>query len=328
MSLSAPLQANETVNIYSYRQAQLIQPLLTRFEEKTGIQTQVTTANAGLIERIEREGRNTPADILLTADIAPLVDAKRMGILSEVNSRMVRRNVAKEYRDEDNYWVGLTRRARFIFAAKGSEAARQVSRYEDLADPAWKGQICMRSGKNSYNLSLFASMIAQNGEQATEAWLTAVKDNLARRPQGNDTSQFLAVANGECTLTIGNSYYFAQMSDFRSPEAHQYAAQNVAVIAPNQSDRGTHVNISGAAITKHAKNPEGAKKLIEYLLSEEAQNLYAEINLEFPVRKDIVATRALRDMFPSFEPDNTPLSEIGALRGQASRLVDKVRFDQ
>lgn len=328
LSLTATLSAQASeVNIYSYRQEFLIRPLLDAFTDKTGIEVNVVYASKGLLERIENEGRNTPADVLLTSDIGPLQDAKERQLLATISSETITSNVPPQYRDEDGYWVGLTARSRIIYASKDRVAAGEINDYEDLADPKWSGRICTRSGKHSYNLSLIGAMIEHHGITEAENWLGALKDNLARKPQGNDRAQVKAISEGVCDLALGNSYYFGQMiTNDKEPEQKEWAA-SVNLIFPNQDNRGAHMNISGAAITQYAPHPESAQALIEYLTSEAAQKLYAEVNYEFPVRAGVPRSEMIQRYMGNFKADTASLTRIAANRSEASKMVDRVGFD-
>lgn len=324
--LSAAAQAEE-VNVYSFRQEFLLKPLLEAFTAETGIKVNVVFAQKGLLERIEHEGRNTPADLLLTADIGPLYDAAERDLVAPINSDVIERNVPAHFRAEDGKWVGLTSRARLIYASKERVKEGEITRYEDLADPKWKGRICTRSGKHTYNLSLIGSMIAHHGEAETEKWLEGVKANLARRPQGNDRSQVKAIKEGVCDLALGNSYYFGKMvTNDKEPEQKEWAA-SANLVFPNQGDRGAHMNISGAALTKYAPHPEAAVKLVEFLTGKKAQELYAEANFEFPVRPNTPWSALLEEHMSGFKGDEINLGKVAAQRSTAAKMVDKVGFD-
>lgn len=320
-------QAANEVNIYSYRQAFLIQPLLEEFSKETGIQVNLVTADKGLLERLEHEGRNSPADILLTAEVGPLYDATQKGLVSAVQSDVLNDSIPQHYRDPEGRWFGLTARSRIIYASKDRVQDGEIKTYEELADPKWKGRICTRSGKHTYNLSLIASMIAHHDEAYAEQWLEDLKANLARKPQGNDRAQVKAVKEGVCDLALGNSYYFGKMlTNEEQPEQKEWA-QSVNLVFPNQDDRGAHMNISGAAVTQHAPNRDNAIKLIEFLAAEKAQKIYAEVNSEFPVRPGTPNSALIEEYMGNFKGDEISLSELGPLRATASRLVDKVGFD-
>lgn len=312
------------VNLYSYRQPQLIQPILDRFQAETGITVNVVYAERGLLERLKAEGDNSPADVVLTADIGNLNDMVEAGVLQGVRSPILEANIPPQYRDPDGRWFGLTLRARVIYASKERVKAEQVARYEDLADPRFKGRVCSRSGKHVYMVSLIAAMIAEQGEPKTEQWLTGVKNNLARKPQGNDRAQAKAIAEGECDLALANTYYYGTMQS--NPEERGWA-EAVAMIFPNQADRGTHVNVSGGAVTKAAKNRAEAVRLLEFLSGDESQRLYAEQNFEYPVKPG-VAPSPIVASWGTFKADQIPLIEVAEERAAAARLVDRTGFDE
>jgi iron(III) transport system substrate-binding protein len=314
------------VNIYSYRQPYLINPLLAEFTKETGIKTNVIFAAKGLIERIQAEGRNSPADLLLTVDVGNLTQATNAGIAQPVESQAINAAIPQEYRAKDNEWIGLTRRARVVYASK-DRVKQDAITYEELADPKWRGKICIRSGQHVYNVALIASMIARHGEAWTEEWLRGVKANLARKPAGNDRLQVKGVYAGECDIAIGNTYYMgAMLTDTKHPEQKAWA-NSVNMLFPNTNDRGTHVNVSGAVLAKNAPNKENAIKLLEFLASDKGQEMYAEVNNEYPV-KEGVPWSALVKSWGTFRPDPISLNEIAALRKKASELVDKVGFDE
>lgn len=319
-------QADE-VNIYSYRQEFLIKPLLDAFTQETGIKVNVVYGGGGLLERIEHEGANTPADLLLTADIGPLYDAIERDLVQPINSDVIARNVPDHFRDPDGKWVGLTSRARIIYTSKERVQPGEISSYEELADPKWQGRICTRSGKHTYNLSLIGSMIAHHGEAEAEKWLEGVKANLARKPQGNDRSQVKAIKEGVCDLALGNSYYYGKMvTNEKDPEQKEWAAA-ANLLFPNQADRGAHMNVSGAALTKYAPHPEAAVKLIEFLTEKQAQELYAQGNFEFPVRPKTPWSALLEEHMGEFKGDEINLTQVAEQRAAAAKLVDKIGFD-
>jgi len=314
------------VNIYSYRQPYLIDPLLQEFTEETGIKTNVIFASKGLIERIQAEGRNSPADLLLTVDIGNLTQATDAGIARPIESKAVIDAVPQTYRAENNEWIGLTRRARVVYASKERVAQKAIT-YEELADPKWRGKICVRSGQHVYNVALIASMIAQHGKAWTEEWLRGVKANLARKPAGNDRLQVKGVYAGECDLAIGNTYYMGKMlTDEKHPEQKDWA-NSVNMLFPNTNDRGTHVNVSGAVLAKNAPNKDNAIKLVEFLASDKGQEMYADVNNEYPVKEGVPWSELVQS-WGTFKSDPISLNEIAALRKTASELVDKVGFDE
>jgi iron(III) transport system substrate-binding protein len=317
-------EANE-VNVYSYRQPYLITPLFKAFTEQTGIKVNVIFAEKGLIERIAAEGRNSPADVLLTVDVGNLMQAKDAGIGQAIHSAPLEAAIPQAYRDDGGIWWGLTRRARVVYASKERVKLDHIT-YEDLADPKWRGKICIRSGQHVYNVALIASMLAAHGEDWTETWLKGVKANLARKPAGDDRLQVKGVYAGECDIAVGNTYYMgAMLQNDKEPEQKDWA-NSVNILFPNTGDRGTHVNISGAVVAKYAPHRENAIKLLEFLASDKGQQLYAEVNNEYPVKEGVPWSRLVQS-WGSFKPDPISLNEIARLRKKASELVDKVGFD-
>ena len=285
-SVSGMAHAAGEVNLYSYRQPFLIKPMLAQFTKQSGIKVNVVYAKKGMLERIKAEGENTPADAVLTTDVGRLSDMVDAGVLAPVKSAILDAAVPAQYRHPDGLWFAQTLRARILFASKERVKPGEVLSYEDLADPKMKGRICIRSGKHLYNISLLASMIAHKGEAQAEKWLRGLKANLARKPQGNDRAQVRAVYEGVCDIGIANTYYMGKMeTNEKKPEQKKWAAA-VNILFPNQGDRGTHVNISGAAVLKFSKNKENAVKLLEYLVSDSAQKIYAERSEERRVGKE------------------------------------------
>ncbi|MAH28509.1 MULTISPECIES: Fe(3+) ABC transporter substrate-binding protein [Pseudoalteromonas] len=321
--LSAPTFAADVVNIYSFRQPFLIQPILDDFTKQTGIKTNVVFAKKGLIERVKREGKHSKADLVLTSNFSALIQLEDLGLTQSINSDVVNANVPSTFRDADGQWIALTKRVRNVYSAKERVGALGELTYEDLADPKYKGKICTRSGKHPYNLGLVASMVAHHGEAKTKQWLEGVKANLARKPQGNDRAQVKAVKEGLCDLALGNSYYFGKMMQ---DEQQKSWAEAVYINFPNQTNRGSHINVSGVVMTRYAKNPENALKLIEYMTDNKAQNMYASVNMEYPVKQGV----ALSEMVASwgeFKEDSLPLDEISKYRPVALKLIDEVKFD-
>lgn len=326
-ALSGPaFGQGKDVNIYSLRQTSLIQPLLDAFTKETGIKANVIFADKGLIERIAAEGASSPADLLLTADIGFLTSAVEQGIAQPIKSAAVEANIPANYRDPAGLWVGLTSRARVVYASKDRVKQDSIS-YEDLADPKWKGKLCVRSGQHPYNVALLASMIAHKGEAEAKTWLQGVKANLATKPAGGDREQAKAIFSGQCDLALGNTYYMALMaSNDKQPEQQEWA-KAVKVLFPNATGTGTHVNISGVVLAKHAPNKDNAVKLIEFLASEEAQKLYAELNNEYPLKAGVALSPVVQS-WGELKADPLPLADIGRNRKRASELVDEVGFDQ
>lgn len=317
--------AEGVVNVYTYRQPALINPLFEAFTAKTGIEVRSVFADNGLVERLAQEGRNSPADVLLTADVGRLVEATGRGLAQPVTDPAILDKVPANLRDADNQWFGLTMRARVIYASKERAPITSIS-YEELADPKWKGKICMRPGNHPYNLGIIAAMIAHKGEDYTREWLKGLKANLAVKPSGNDRSQAKSVYAGECDLAIANTYYMGKMlTEQKEPEQQEWA-KSVTIVFPSSPDFGTHVNVSGMMLTANAPNKDNALKLMEFLASDEAQQLYANGNFEYPVNPKVPANATVTS-WGSFTPDTLNVAEIAKLEPQASRLVDEVQFN-
>ena len=316
--------AASTLSIYSSRQEFLIAPILERYEEITGVTVEAVFIKKGILERLKAEGRNSPADVVLTTDAASLAAMAGAGVLQAIDSPTLKANVPARFRDADGLWFGLTTRARAIYYAKGRVDPSELSTYEDLTDARWRGRICMRSGHHGYNRALLASFIAHRGEAAAEAWLARLKDNLARRPQGNERAQIRAIAEGVCDIALGNTYYMGKMKE--DPEQRAWA-DAVAIFFPNQDGRGTHVNISGVAITRSSDDPDAAVAFVEFLTSDEAQALYAERNYEYPV-KEGVRLAAEVESWGAFAADGIALNEVARYQAAATRIVDRVGFDE
>lgn len=320
---AAPRAADqEIVNIYSARKEALILPLLDRFQAETGTQFRLVTGKAdGLLKRIEIEGQATPADIFITVDAGRLQRAKEAGILRPVTSNVLMQRIPGHLRDEDNQWFGLSRRARVIFYARDRVDPAELSSYEDLASDKWRGRLCIRSSNNIYNQSLVASMIEHLGEQATEAWARGLVANFARKPGGGDTDQLHAVAAGQCDVTLVNTYYYGRLLN-SDKEQDRQAAAKIDVFWPNQQDRGAHVNVSGAGITRHAKHPEAAQALLEFLVSPASQSWYAEVNNEYPVVDDADIPGTL-DGMGEFRSDTLNLTKLGENNRAALQIMDR-----
>ncbi|QFS96083.1 Iron uptake protein A1 precursor [Labrenzia sp. THAF191b] len=322
---AVPAFADGEVNIYSYRQPYLIEPLLDAFTKETGIKTNVVFASEGLGERIAAEGANSPADVLLTVDIGRLDGAKQLGISQPVVSEVVNANVPAEFRDPEGHWIGLTNRARVIYASKERVDQDSIT-YEELSDPKWKGRLCTRSGQHVYTVGLVASMVAHHGAEETEKWLEGVRDNLARKPAGNDRAQVKAIFAGECDIALGNTYYMGLMQTNEKEPEQQTWADSVRILFPNTDDRGSHVNVAGVILTKNAPNQDNAVKLIEFLSSDEAQRIYAETNHEYPVKPGVAVSERVAS-WGEFKKDTLSLADIAENRKTASELIDEVGFD-
>ena len=322
LSAQTVFAAEKEVNVYSYRQPFLIEPMLEDFKKETGIKVNVVFAKKGLEERIQREGKFSPADVVLTSDTSRLFELVERDLVQPVTSKTLTNNIPTQYRDANNEWFALTMRARNIYSSKRNDKPVNIS-YADLAKPEYKGKICTRSGKHPYNVALVSSMIAHQGEANTKGWLEAVKGNLARRPQGNDRAQVKAIKEGVCDVSLGNSYYFGKMMQ----DAEQKTwADAVYINFPNQTDKGTHVNISGMVMAKYSPNKANALKLMEYLASEQAQVIYARDNMEYPINPKVAVSETVAS-WGKFKADDLPLNVIAANRGKALKLLDEVKFD-
>jgi iron(III) transport system substrate-binding protein len=321
----APQAVADEVNLYSARKEALIKPILDRFTAETGITVNLVTGDADeLLKRLSGEGINSPADLLITTDAGRLHRAKEAGVTQAIPSDAIASVVPAAYRDIDSHWVGLSLRARPILYVKGKVDPAQLSSYEDLADPRWKGRICIRSSSNIYNQSLVASMIASDGTDAVEQWAKGFVANFAKPPKGGDRDQIKAAAAGQCDIAIANTYYLAGMLASNDPQ-EQAAAQAVAVFWPNQQGRGTHVNVSGVALTKSAPNKDAALKLISFLVNPDSQAWYAEANGEYPVREGIAPSSLLAAWGP-FKADSLNLSKLGELNSEAVMLMDRAEW--
>ncbi len=313
--------ANE-VNIYSYRQEFLTRPFLDRFTKETGVAVNVVYAKKGILQRLKQEGANTPADVVLTAGFSRLMAIKESGLLQAVDSAALKANIPAKYRDPENEWFGLTLRGRIIAYAKARVGKGAIRRYEDLADPKWKGKICVRTGSHYYNRALVASVVAAHGEKKAEDWVRGLVENFARKPQGNDRAQAKAVYEGVCDIAIMNTYYFGKMKfNKKNPEQREWA-KSLQIVFPNQADRGTHVNVSGAGVVKHAKNRGNAVRLLEFLSDEFAQKLYAANNYEYPVKKGVGWSDEVKS-WGEFKADDLALVELFRLGPTAQRVIDR-----
>ncbi len=322
-TLIAPAHAAEEVNLYSARKENLIKPLLERFSADTGIKVNLVTGKAdALLKRLESEGRNSPADMLLTTDAGRLYRAKAAGVIQPVKSTTLEAAIPAAYRDPEGYWYGLSLRARPILYAKDRVKPEQLSSYEALGEAQWKGRICIRSSSNIYNQSLVASMITSRGEASTQAWAQAFVKNFARPPKGGDRDQIKAAAAGQCDLAVANTYYLGQMLHSKD-ESQRAAAAKMAVFWPNQADRGAHVNVSGAAVTRSARNKANAIKLLEYMVTDASQKWYADVNLEYPVKPGIAWSETLQ-AWGTFKADGINMAKLGEYNAAAVKLMDRV----
>ncbi|MBK1781179.1 Fe(3+) ABC transporter substrate-binding protein [Advenella sp. WQ 585] len=327
MTISMSALAAGEVNLYTTREPRLIQPILEAFEKDTGIKTNTVFIKDGLPERIKSEGERSPADVLMTVDIGRLLDVVDQDLVQPVDSKTLKEIIPENLRAADNTWFAFSLRDRVLYAAK--ELNLETFTYEDLADPKWKNKICIRSGQHPYNTSLIAAMIAHNGPEKTEEWLKGVKNNLARKAAGGDREVARDILGGICDIGIGNAYYVGRMKN-AEPGSEQYQwGEAIKVIRPTfatPEDSGTHVNITGAAIAKYSPNHENAVKFLEYLVSDQAQQLYSKTNYEYPIRKGVEMDPVMTAI-GELKVDSLPVTEIAKFRKQASELVDKVGFD-
>lgn len=321
--LGSTAQADE-INVYSYRQPELIKPLFDAFTAETGVDVNVSFLNKGLVEKLQAEGDRSPADVIVTVDISRLNAVVEAGVTQPVVSDVISANIPAEFRDPDGQWFGLTSRARIIYASKDRVGEEEITTYEDLASDKWKGRICIRSGTNAYNLALTSAVIAHHGEAAAKDWLMGIKSNLARKPSGNDRSQVKAIHAGECDISLGNTYYMKKMLENEEQVAW---ADSVRIVFPKFSDGGTHVNLSGMALTKASPNKENAVKLMEWLTGDKAQQIYAEQNGEYPLKIGAKAS-ALVASWGELIADNKPLIEIAKLRPASLKITEEVGFDE
>lgn len=317
-------RADEVLNIYSHRQPFLIQPFIDAYKAKTGTSVNVVFASKGLAQRLQAEGGRSPADVILTVDIARLNVYADKNLLESVRSKTLERVIPSHLRDPNGRWFAFSKRARVIAVSKEASDTGEIARYEDLANPKWRGRICSRPGSHVYNRALIASFIDTMGVEKTEAWARGVVDNLARRPQGNDRAQVKAIYEGVCDIAIINNYYFGKLKH-SAKESQRAWADAVRLIFPNQADRGSHVNISGGGVAKHSKNKREAIRFLEFLTSNQAQELYGAINFEYPVNPDVPIPIELRS-WGTFKEDQMPISRIAKLAPDAQKIIDRVRW--
>jgi len=311
----ASLAADEVV-VYSARKEHLIKPVFKAFEEETGIKVKYITDKAGpLLQRLKAEGKRSPADMLMTVDAGNLWHAAETGVLASTQSDILDKTVPSHLKDPQNRWFGITVRARTIVYNKDKVKPEQLSTYENLADEKWKGRLCLRTSKKVYNQSLVAMLISRHGEQKASEIVTGWVNNLALPPFSNDTKTMQAVSSGQCDVAIVNTYYFGRLEK-KDPQI------NLALFWPNQQSSGVHVNVSGAGITKHAKNKKAAQQLLEWLVSDKAQSMLAGLNMEYPVNPAVAIPQQVKN-WGEFKADDINLSEAGRLQANAVKLMDK-----
>ena len=322
--MASSLLASE-INVYSHRHYDTDKILFKTFEQKTGIKVNVVTAKAEeLVSKLELEGANTPADILLTSDIGNLYEAKEKALLQPITSKTLEANIPLHVRDSQNEWFGLTKRARIFVYNPQKINPNNLSDYLSLAKPEFKGKILTRTSTNSYNKSLLASIIANHGEEKAQAFAKGFVENFARSPKGNDRDQISAVAAGDGDIAIVNTYYLGIMLNSKV-ERDVETAKSVKIFFPDQKGKGTHINISGAGVTKYAKNKENAIKLIEFLSSVEAQQMFAEANYEYPVNPSVKASGTVAS-WGEFKEDTLCLSEVGKYNKKAVEVATKANW--
>ena len=317
---------DKVLNLYSSRHYQTDEALYSGFTKATGIKVnRIEAGEDALIERIRNEGERSPADVLVTVDAGRLWRAEQLGLFQPVKSAVLDARIPQSFREPGGLWFGFSLRARLIAYNKAKVQAGELTSYEDLADPKWKGRVCMRSSSNIYNLSLMGALIDHLGEAKAEAWARSVRNNLAREPKGGDTDQLKSVAAGECDVTISNQYYYARLA--RSQKADERAvAEKVAVVFPNQSSWGTHVNVSGAGVMKNAPHREAAIRFLEYLASDEAQRYFADGNNEWPVVASVQVVNPVLSTFGAFKYDPVNVAVLGRNQPSAQKLYDRVAW--
>ena len=321
---SSNFLTSEELNIYSHRQPFLINPFLVEFTKKTGISTNVIYSTKGLAQRLRSEGKNSPADVVLTVDIGRLYIYQEMDLLSSIESKKLLENIPPHLRSSDNTWFGLSKRARIIVTSKDRVKVGSIKRIEDLADPRWREKICTRPGSHVYSRALMSSIIAEHGLENAEKWALGLVSNLARRPQGNDRAQVKAIFEGQCDIAIINNYYFGKLK-YSDKEDQRAWARSLNLVFPNQgeNDRGAHVNISGGGVAKYSKNKSLAIKLLEFLTDEFAQKLYGKINFEYPVNPKVESIAELKS-WGIFKEDKLPILKIAQLSRESQKIIDRV----
>ena len=320
----APAQEN-VVNVYSHREPKLIQPMLDAFTADTGVKVNIVFADKGMIERLKAEGANSPADLVLTVDAGRLNDLVDSGMVQPMVSKTLEANVPAAFRQPDGLWYGLSLRGRAIFASRARvpEATAKALTYADLADPKWKGKVCTRAGDHEYNVALLASIIVEKGEANARKWLTGLKANLGRKPQGGDRDQVQAIYEGQCDLALANTYYYYLMTINEKQKAWADAAW---IVFPDQAGRGMFMNVSGIALTKFAPNKANAVKLVEYLAGQKAQTMYAELNGEYPVNPKAEWSPFLQSLGP-FKAADLLTDAVAKARKAALQMINEVDYN-
>jgi iron(III) transport system substrate-binding protein len=326
-ALTFPALAQEKVlNLYSSRHYQTDEALYSGFTKATGIKiNRIEAGEDALLERIRNEGERSPGDVLVTVDAGRLWRAEQLGMFQPVKSKVLDQRIPANLREPGGHWYGFSTRARLIAYNKAKVKAGEIQSYEDLADPKWKGRVCMRSSTNIYNLSLLGAMIDHLGEQKAEAWAQGVRANLAVEPKGGDTDQLKNVAAGQCDVTISNQYYYARLLRSQKPDERQ-VGERIGIVFPNQQSWGTHVNISGAGVMKHAPNRDAAVKFLEYLASDEAQRYFADGNNEWPVVAGLRIDNPVLAEFPDFKRDALNVALLGKNQPTSQKIYDRAAW--
>jgi iron(III) transport system substrate-binding protein len=314
----------KSLNIYSHRQPYLLKPFIEAYTKKTGVKLNVVYSSKGLAQRLAAEGANSPADLILTVDIARLYRYEDLDLLAKIDSKILYEKIPSYLRSKNNTWFGLSKRTRAIAISRERVKSGQILRYEDLADPKLKGKICTRPGSHVYNRALMASMIAAKGENDAEKWAKGLVSNLAKRPQGNDRSQLKSIYSGECDVAIINHYYYGKLTYSKNPDHRKWAKASI-IVFPNQgnSDRGAHVNISGGGVVKFSKNKEIAINFLEFLVTDQAQVMYGDVNFEYPINNKSKLPKRLKAL-GTFKEDNLLIEKIAKLAPKAQEIIDKV----
>jgi len=324
--LSCGENSGESVNVYTHRHYDADQQLFDAFTEETGIKVNVVSASADeLIQKLELEGEGSPADVLITVDAGRLHRAREKNLFQAVDSEVLHANIPSKFRNPEGMWFGLTYRARILAYHKERVNSDELDSYESLTEEQWKGRVLTRSSENIYNQSLLASLIVAHGAEAAEEWAAGLLANMARDPKGSDRDQVKAVASGEGDVAIVNSYYIGIMLNDANEETVK-AARQVGIFFPNQNDRGTHINVSGAGVTRYAPNKENAIRLIEFLSEERAQEVLANVNYEYPVNPKVAPSKLLQS-WGDFKADEINLSQLGENNSQAVMIFDKVGWN-
>ena len=325
ISSGAVAQEN-VVNVYSGRHYQTDEALYAGFTKATGIKVnRIEASEDAIIERIRNEGERSPADVMITVDAGRLWRAEQLGLFQPVKSGALDKRIPENLREPGGHWFGFSTRARVIAYNKDKVKPGEIASYEQLADPKWKGRVCMRSSTNIYNLSLMGALIDHLGEQKAEQWAKSVRENLAQEPKGGDTDQLKAVAAGQCDITVSNQYYYARLARSQKPDEKQ-VAEKLAIVFPNQNSWGTHVNISGAGVLKNAPHRENAVKFLEYLASDEAQRYFADGNNEWPVVRGVKVDNPVLNSLGDFKADRLNVAALGKNQPSSQKIYDRVAW--